>query len=57
VWLWALAVGAWIPLWGIISMQNYGALLALIIAFVGAYAGVLARKVWGMVNQQQRPQA
>ena len=49
-WLWALAVGAWIPLWGIVTTQNYGAILALVIAFVGAYAGVLTCKMWGMVN-------
>jgi hypothetical protein len=44
-WLWALAVGIWIPLFGIISHANYGSLLALIIAFVGAYAGALIRKI------------
>jgi len=38
-WLLALAVGAWIPLRGILVAHNYGSILALIIAFVGAYAG------------------
>jgi hypothetical protein len=38
-WLLALAVGAWIPLRGILITHNYGSILALIIAFVGAYAG------------------
>jgi hypothetical protein len=38
-WLLAMAVGAWIPLRGILVTHNYGSILALIIAFVGAYAG------------------
>jgi hypothetical protein len=38
-WLLALAVGAWIPLHGILITHNYGSLLALIFALVGAYAG------------------
>ena len=43
-WLWALAVGAWIPLLGITVHHNAGTLLALVIAFAGAYAGALGRK-------------
>jgi hypothetical protein len=38
-WLLALAVGAWIPLYGLLVTHNYGSILALIIAFIGAYAG------------------
>ncbi|HEX4859540.1 MAG TPA: hypothetical protein VFV17_11010 [Usitatibacteraceae bacterium] len=38
-WLWALAVGSWIPLIAIARSQNYAALLALVFAFAGAYAG------------------
>lgn len=38
-WLLALAVGAWIPLRGILITHNYGSILALVIAFVGAYGG------------------
>ncbi|MCX6539258.1 MAG: hypothetical protein NT151_10060 [Acidobacteria bacterium] len=44
-WLWALAVGLWIPLLGIVGTHNYGSLLALLIAFAGAYAGMAIRKV------------
>ena len=44
-WLWALAVGLWIPLFGIALSQNYGSLLALGVAFVGAYAGMALRKI------------
>ena len=42
-WLLALAVGAWIPLRGILITHNYGSILALVIAFVGAYAGWAVR--------------
>jgi hypothetical protein len=38
-WLLALVVGAWIPLYGILVTHNYGSIIALIIAFIGAYAG------------------
>ena len=38
-WLWALAVGLWIPMLGILRVHNYGALLALAFAVAGAYAG------------------
>ncbi len=31
-WLWALALGVWIPLLGVIRAQNYGALLALVVS-------------------------
>lgn len=38
-WLIALAVGAWIPLYGISFAQNFGSLLALLPGFIGAYTG------------------
>lgn len=44
-WLWALAVGLWIPILGIVQTQNYGSLLALGVAFVGAYAGMGLRRL------------
>jgi len=43
-WLWALAVGLWIPVLGIVRTHNYAALLALLFAFAGAYAGMAFRK-------------
>jgi hypothetical protein len=43
-WLIALATAIWIPLFGILSSNNYGGFLALIPAFVGAYAGFLVRR-------------
>ena len=50
-WLWALAVGIWIPAYGIIVHGNYGAVLALVVAFVGAYAGALGRKALSALVQ------
>ncbi|MCA9978901.1 MAG: hypothetical protein KC413_24240 [Anaerolineales bacterium] len=43
--LWALAVGLWIPVLGIIRQHNDGSLLALVIAFIGAYIGMAVRKL------------
>jgi hypothetical protein len=45
-WLWALAVGSWIPLYGIASTRNYGSLLAMAFAFAGAYSGSALRKIF-----------
>lgn len=44
-WLWAVAVGIWIPLWEIIRTQNFAAILALVVAFIGAFLGMLVRNV------------
>jgi hypothetical protein len=44
-WLWALAVGLWIPLLAIMKSQNYGSLLVLAFAFAGAYAGMGLRRL------------
>lgn len=48
-WLWALGVGGWIPLFGIFNGWNRASLLALGIAFVGAYGGMLVRRALGRV--------
>lgn len=42
-WLAALAVGLWIPLHSIFITHNYGSILALAFAFVGAYGGWVVR--------------
>ena len=42
-WLWALALGMWIPLLGIALTQDYSTLLAPAVAFAGAYAGMAIR--------------
>ena len=44
-WLWALAVGIWIPLYGMIARADFTMLVVLIFPFAGAYAGALMRKV------------
>ena len=44
-WVWALAVGLWIPALGILLRGNYGALLALVPALLGAFAGAGARRL------------
>ena len=44
-WLWALAVGLWIPARGLVLHRNYAALLVLLFAFAGAYAGMALRRV------------
>ena len=56
-WLWALLVGAGIPLVGILLHQNYPSLLALVIAFIGTYLGVAVRKVVGVLlgSDPQKP--
>jgi hypothetical protein len=43
-WLWALALGVWIPLVEIVRAQNYWTIMVLFIAFLGAYAGMAFRK-------------
>ena len=43
-WLWALALGVWIPLVGLVRTQNAGSIVALIVTFVGAYVGTAVRR-------------
>jgi hypothetical protein len=49
-WLWALAVGAWIPAFGIAREFNYASLLALVFSFAGAYAGAVVRRKFAPVG-------
>jgi hypothetical protein len=44
-WLWALLVGIWLPLYTIVNAQNFSLLITLIFPFLGAYAGMLVRKL------------
>jgi hypothetical protein len=44
-WLWALAVGLWVPALNIAVRGNPAALLALIPALLGAFAGAGARRL------------
>ena len=43
-WLWALLLAGGIPLLGIARNGNYGSLLALVVALVGAYGGMALRR-------------
>ena len=43
-WVWALAVGGWIPARSIARHHSYAMLLALLITLTGAYLGVAARR-------------
>jgi len=38
-WLIAILVGIWVPLFNIIIAKNFGSLIAIVPAFIGAYAG------------------
>ena len=42
-WLLALAVGLWIPLYEVTSTHAYASIVALVIAFIGAYGGWAVR--------------
>src|SRR3990172_2667764 len=45
-WAFALAIGIWVPLFEVLPSCNYGALVALVFAFVAAYLCALGRKVF-----------
>jgi hypothetical protein len=45
VWIWALAVGAWLPLYWMVARHNFVSLVALVFAFAGAYVGMGLRRV------------
>ena len=42
-WIWAIAVGVWIPLHNLVHNGNFGSLLALAFAAAGAYLGAWLR--------------
>ena len=42
-WLFALALGIWVPILGFIRTQSLITVLALVLAFVGAYSGAALR--------------
>ena len=44
-WLWAIAIGLWIPIIGIARTQNVAAILALVVACIGALLGMAIRNV------------
>ncbi len=48
-WAYALAVGIYIPLWNFFVSGRLDSAVALAVAFVGAYGGMLARKAFAVV--------
>jgi hypothetical protein len=38
-WLIAILVGIWVPVFNIILAKNFGSLIAIVPAFIGAFAG------------------
>jgi hypothetical protein len=46
-WVWGIAVGVWIPVFNIVLYGNYSSIPSVIFAFVGAYAGLWMRKMFG----------
>lgn len=44
-WIWALAIGLWIPLLAILIQQDFTMLIVLAFPFVGAYLGMAARRL------------
>jgi len=42
-WLLALAIGVWLPLYEIFTTHAYASIVALVIAFIGAYGGWAVR--------------
>jgi hypothetical protein len=45
-WVWAIAVGIWIPLFNVVLSNNYGSIIALAIAFAGSFIGAFIRKLF-----------
>lgn len=44
-WQWALAVGLWIPVYGLLWTHNFSSFLALVPAFLGSYIGAAIRSL------------
>ena len=42
-WLLALAVGIWLPLYEVFTTHAYASIVALVVAFIGAYGGWAVR--------------
>ena len=45
-WLWAILDGMWIPVNEILFHRQYGMVIVLMIAFIGAYSGVFIRNIF-----------
>ncbi len=51
-WLYALALGSWLPLWEGFASRNFSILIVLVFPFAGVYAGWIMRQV---LRKSQRP--
>jgi hypothetical protein len=49
-WVWALAVGVWVPIWSVLLNNSYAPAFALLVAFIGAYVGALLRKLLSLLT-------
>lgn len=52
-WQWALAVSIWLPLLDVLMHGNLASLLLLPLGFVGAYAGLFARRAWMVLSSEE----
>ncbi len=52
-WLWALAVSIWLPLFDILWHGSMASILLLPLGFVGAYAGLFARRAWAVLSSEE----
>jgi hypothetical protein len=43
-WVWALTIGIWVPIAGILVHHDFAFVFVLVIAFLGSYIGALVRK-------------
>jgi hypothetical protein len=43
-WMWALAIGIWIPMFNIVQSRNFESLIAIVPAFLGSYLGYIVRR-------------
>ena len=50
-WQWALALGLWIPFFGIVGSHNFSSLIALIPPFIGVYGGMAIRRFLSPVGK------
>jgi hypothetical protein len=53
-WVWAIAVGIWIPVFNVALQGNVGAVVSIVIAFAGSYAGVFLRKMFSTADVKDR---
>lgn len=52
-WLWALTVGGWMPLVGVLARHNGASIVALVIAAIGAAIGAVGRRVLTALDGMQ----